>query len=228
MRKLKAVIFDLDNTLLDRTKTFRQFASGWTERYFEHVADAARITERVIELDEDGYKDKRELFRELLEELPWLDKPELDELMDDYARYYVSHACLMDHARETIGQLRTAYRIGLITNGRTAIQYGKIDRLGIRELFDFILVSEEAGVKKPHAAIFELALERLGVSADECVYVGDHPKNDIEGAGKAGLRTIWMEVNQPWREEIAVLPGHRIKQLSELGGILFGDAPDAK
>lgn len=227
MRQLKAVIFDLDNTLLDRTKTFRHFASGWTERYFGHVADAANITERVIELDEDGYKDKRELFRELLDELPWSNRPELDDLMDDYARYYVSHACLMEHALEMVSELRSTYRIGLITNGRTAIQYGKIDRLGIRELFDFILVSEEAGVKKPHAAIFELALERLGVSADECVYIGDHPKNDIEGAGKAGMRTIWMEINQPWREDIAAQPDHRIKRLSELRGILLAAAPDS-
>lgn len=227
MRELKAVIFDLDNTLLDRTKTFRRFAYGWTERYFGHVADAASIAERVIALDEDGYKDKRELFRELLDELPWSDKPELDALMDDYARHYVHHACLMDHALETVSQLRAAYRIGLITNGRTAIQYGKIDRLGIRELFDFILVSEEAGVKKPHAAIFEMALERVGASAGECVYIGDHPKNDIEGAGLAGLHTIWMEVNQPWREDIAVRPGHRIKRLSELAGILLAGAPNS-
>jgi len=81
-------------------------------------------------------------------------------------------------------------------------------------------VSEEAGVKKPDPRIFEMAVARLKVRPDECVYVGDHPRNDIEGAGKSGMRTVWIKVNQPWIPELTVRPYHKIERLPELLALL--------
>ncbi|WP_227871937.1 HAD family hydrolase [Paenibacillus albus] len=159
------------------------------------------------------------LFTELLDELPWsteTGKPAPDSLMAYYEDQYISHSVLMHEANEVIAHVRTKYKVGMITNGRTLIQQGKIDRLGIRELFDFIIVSEEAGVKKPNPQIFELAASKLGLRTAECLYIGDHPVNDIEGASKAGMATIWMKVNQPWRDELEAKPLHTISQLNEL------------
>ncbi|MDG0789902.1 HAD family hydrolase [Cohnella ginsengisoli] len=220
MKNIQAVLFDLDNTLLDRTRTFQNFTSSFVRTYFSHDPKTDSIAARIIELDQDGYKEKTLLFTELLQELPWLTKPELNELMDYYSEHYVKNALLMEHAVETMSYIRRKYKLGLITNGRTAIQYGKIDRLGIRDNFNFILVSEEAGVKKPDNRIFKMASDKLGVSPEQCLYIGDHPKNDIEGAGLAGMKTIWFEVNQPWRAEITVKPEFRIKHLIELENIL--------
>lgn len=220
MKNIQAIIFDLDNTLLDRTRTFQNFTTSFVNTYFAHDPNADAIATRIIDLDQDGYKDKHLLFAELLEELPWLTKPDHNELMGFYNVHYVKNALLMEHAAETMSYIRQKYKLGLITNGRTAIQYGKIDRLGIRDLFDFILVSEEAGVKKPDNRIFEMALNKLGLRPEQCLYIGDHPTNDIEGAGKAGMKTIWFEVNQPWRDEITIKPEHRIKHLRELEAIL--------
>ncbi|SEO94049.1 HAD family hydrolase [Paenibacillus sp. OV219] len=219
MEQLKAVIFDLDNTLLDRTHTFSRFTQAFVNQYFGHVENAQPLHERIIRLDEDGYKDKRKLFTELLEEMPWdesVEKPAHEALMDYYEEHYVSNAVLMHEANEVIAHARTKYKVGLITNGRTLIQYGKIDQLGIREAFDLIIVSEEAGVKKPNPQIFELATSKLGLRAEECLYIGDHPVNDIEGASKAGMATIWIKVNQPWRDELEAKPLHTIEQLNEL------------
>jgi len=108
----------------------------------------------------------------------------------------------------------------LITNGRTAIQYGKIDRLGLRDRFEVILVSEEVGIKKPNPDLFRMALKRLGLEPEECLYVGDHPVNDIEGAAAVGMETIWMQVNQPWREGLTARPKHVIRRIAELTDIL--------
>lgn len=220
MKNIRAVIFDLDNTILDRSKTFRNFTASFVETYFNHLVDTVSIIDRIIELDQDGYKDKTELFKELEVELPWKTKPELTELMDYYQLHYVRNATLMEQAREVVQYLKSKYKTGLITNGRTNIQYGKIDHLGIRNEFDLILVSEEVGFKKPSPHIFEIALRRLDLKPNECIFIGDHPKNDIEGAGNAGMNTIWLKVNQPWNPELTKKPNYEINQLKELLGLL--------
>jgi len=222
MREIKALIFDLDNTLLDRTKTFYQFSTKLIEKYFRESSpdDKMRMINQIIEMDQDGYKDKKQLFSELLELYSWPATPSHDELMNFYNHEYVESAVLMDHAFKVIEHFRNKYKIGLITNGRTDIQYGKIDKLNIRSYFDTIIVSEEAGVKKPDPRIFNMALAQLNAAPEACIYIGDHPVNDIEGASRAGLYTIWMKVNQPWKDELTAKPIHTVTNLSELTRLL--------
>jgi putative hydrolase of the HAD superfamily len=217
MNNIKAIIFDLDNTILDRTHSFKNFTSSFLGTYFDHLDSTQEILERIIFLDQDGYKDKQDLFSELLGELPWKVKPAVAELLDYDSSEYVKNAVLMDQAREVIQHIRKKnYKTVLITNGKTLIQYGKIDQLGLRNEFDLIIVSEEAGFKKPDPRIFDMALRKLGLRPDECIFIGDHPLNDIEGAANIGMQTIWMKVNQPWKDNLKAKPLHIIERLSEL------------
>jgi putative hydrolase of the HAD superfamily len=156
------------------------------------------------------------LFLELLEILPWHIKPSIEKLLGYYTLEYVKSAILMDDAIEVLVYLKTNYKIGMITNGKVIIQYGKIDKLKLRGYFDTIVVSEEAGFKKPNKAIFEIALKNLNLSSEECIYIGDHPVNDIDGADKAGMKTIWIKVNQPWKHDLTVKPLKTINRLNEL------------
>lgn len=216
MDHIKAIIFDLDNTLLDRTRTFRSFTSSFISHYFSHLDVTQPLFDLIIELDQDGYKDKEELFTELLELSDWQEKPQLSDLIAFYSREYVKSAVLMDDAREVVQHVRTKYKVGVITNGKSLIQYGKIDQLGIRHDFDLIIVSEEVGIKKPDRRIFEMACEKLELKPEQCLYIGDHPVNDIEGAASAGMETIWMRVNQPWKDGIKAQPLHQIEKLRAL------------
>lgn len=61
-----------------------------------------------------------------------------------------------------------------------------------------------------------MAAKRLGAAPEQCVYVGDHPVNDIEGAAAIGMNTIWIRVNQPWREGLSARPLRTIERLDEL------------
>lgn len=220
MNELKGIIFDLDNTLLDRTKTFSQFTKKLLQHYDNHLEKAEGLYDTIIDLDQDGYRDKQELFTQLIDEFPWKERPTLQELMEFYEAQYVNSAILMEHANTVLSFLRGKYKTALVTNGRTIIQYGKIDHLGIRDEFDAILVSEEVKVKKPDPSIFNMALERLQLSPEQCIYIGDHPVNDVEGAAAIGMHTIWIKVNQSWREHIKAKPLHTITQLDELLTIL--------
>ncbi|GGD55802.1 HAD family hydrolase [Paenibacillus nasutitermitis] len=217
---LKAVIFDLDNTLLNRTATFRRFSEKLMDHYFPDLSPADREIriEFIRTADQDGYKNKPVLFAELAahELFPWNPAPQSQELLAFYEREYVNSSVLMESAVELLTHCRRNYKLGLITNGQTRIQYGKMDLLAIRDHFDHISVSEEAGVKKPDRRIYELSLSKLGVRPEEAVYIGDHPVNDIEGAAAAGMHTLWMRQNQPWAEHITAKPLASVGTLREL------------
>lgn len=220
MERIKAVLFDLDNTILDRTRMFGGFAEHFFDTYFGHIADRRALFDRVVELDRDGYHPREALFADLLAELPWERKPSHEELASFYRGAYLRHAVLMEQAREVLAHARAKYRTGLITNGKMATQYGKIDLLGIRDDFELILVSEEAGVKKPDPRIFGMAADKLGLRPEEMLFIGDHPLNDVEGAARFGMATIWVQGNHAWPDGIEAKPLHAIKRLGELLALL--------
>ena len=89
-----------------------------------------------------------------------------------------------------IRELRTTYRVGLLTNGSVLAQRSKIEQLGWDELFDTTLVTGELPAGKPNGAAFDALLDGLGTSADETVYIGDTPLDDIEGATESGLYAV--------------------------------------
>jgi putative hydrolase of the HAD superfamily len=142
MKNIKALIFDLDNTILDRSATFLNFSNKLIDEYFTDLTDKEKpkIIEQIIVTDQDGYKEKKQMFIELLEILPWNNKPSVEELLEFYTSEYVSSAILMEDALEILQFFKTKYKIGLITNGKIIIQYGKLDKLNLREYFDTIVV----------------------------------------------------------------------------------------
>ena len=75
-------------------------------------------------------------------------------------------------------------------------------------------------MSKPEPEIYQLALARLGSRAEETLFIGDHPVNDIWGAGRAGMPGVWLRRNHPWGEELDSQPWMTIDQLQELKTIL--------
>ncbi|MFS1513790.1 HAD family hydrolase [Chengkuizengella sp. SCS-71B] len=215
----KGIIFDLDDTLLDRSKSFGKFLELFMEQYFNSLSPLKKSQhiEMIKKIDYFGYTKKEETFNQIRETFIWEVKPELDELMEFYFTNYVQCAVLMEHTVELLEFCKqNNYKLGLVTNGRNQIQYGKIDLLEIRDYFDVIIVSEEAGVKKPDQQIFQMALERLNLLPHEAIFVGDHPKNDMFGSSQVGMKAVWVDKNQKWDESLAVTPVKTIKKLNEL------------
>ena len=106
------------------------------------------------------------------------------------------------------------YALGVITNGNA-----DVSRLGLADYFRFALCAEDLGIGKPDPAPFEEALRRSGVPASEAVHVGDHPRDDIAGAQRAGLRAVWFNPQaKAWAGEQA--PDAEIQRLSHLHEVL--------
>jgi putative hydrolase of the HAD superfamily len=96
-------------------------------------------------------------------------------------------------ARRVLVQLSKPYRLGLVSNFTYApVIYAALRRLGVNRFFSAVLVSEDVGWRKPNMKIYQEALRRLGVKAQETVYVGDSPIEDVGGAASAGMITVFV------------------------------------
>lgn len=84
-------------------------------------------------------------------------------------------------------------RIGMVTNGAATVQRDKLAALGIADRFDPLVISSEAGVKKPDPAIFEIALAAAAVPAADAWFVGDNLWHDVPGAVAAGVHAVWLD-----------------------------------
>ncbi|TKD72520.1 HAD family hydrolase [Pseudalkalibacillus hwajinpoensis] len=194
---IKAVLFDLDGTLLNRKASVENFIHDQYKRLLKELemVDESDYCARFIELDDNGYRWKDEVYKQLVEEYKLAITSE--ELLDDYLEFFQFHCIPYEGLSDLLFSLKNLnYLMGLISNGRTDFQLRNFQALGIEGHFDSVHISEEEGVKKPDPHIFRQALRRLNVQPDEAVYVGDHHENDIIGAKSAGLKTIWKKDDQ--------------------------------
>lgn len=145
------------------------------------------------------------------------------ELAADMAEAFASNRGryhnLFEDTLPCLKTLAPQYRLGLLTNGAAVIQRGKMERTGIPGYFAEIIVSGEAGCRKPDGRIFRLMLERLGATPEETLMAGNSLDSDIAGARDAGIKTAWVNRSgEPPDPEIT--PDMEVRSLAELPGKL--------
>ncbi|TYS70419.1 HAD family hydrolase [Sutcliffiella horikoshii] len=198
---IRAVIFDLDGTLLNRDVSLKKFVDDQYERCkqaFRHIHKNTYI-ERFLELDARGYVWKDRVYQQLVAEF-LIDRLTWKELLDDYIHQFPFHCTPFDNVENTLKRLsEDNLSLGMITNGFEVFQMNNLISLGIDPFFQSILVSEREGIKKPNPEIFHRSAESLQVSIDQCLFVGDHPKNDVTAAKAVGMTTVWKR-DSYWNE----------------------------
>jgi putative hydrolase of the HAD superfamily len=189
---IKAVLFDLDGTLLDRDTSLALFARDQYDRYSQfQVVDKDVFVQRFIDLDNHGYVWKDKVYQQLIDEFSILGV-EWTELLNDYLNGFQKHCVGFPNLMNMLIELRNSgVKIALISNGYGQFQYDNFNSLGIGHLFDEVLISEWEGLRKPDPAIFIRALSKLGVEAAEALFVGDHPENDIRASRADGMKAAW-------------------------------------
>jgi FMN phosphatase YigB (HAD superfamily) len=185
------VLFDLDNTLIDRDGAFRHWAGGFLA---DRDLDPTEL-EWVRREDDDGKASRHVFFAALRARFG------LSESVEDLVGAYQEAIPTLHHPEPHVlaglRALRAAgWKTAVVTNG-PATQESKIRSAGLDTVLDAWCISGLVGVAKPERAIFEEAARRAGATLQGWM-VGDTAEIDILGGIGAGLRTIWMARDRPW------------------------------
>lgn len=203
MPELKAILFDLDNTLYhwdpcdlrgrQAAWAVLQGAAPISFEQFMTLHDRGRDHLKKHLHGQSSNHNRALFFKFITDQLDPRPRPDLVLAMHN--QYWDAFFSVMQphpDAVRILSHLQGQYKLALVSNHVAIPQFEKITRLGFESYFDVLITSEEAGVEKPDRRIYELALQELGVTAAEGVMIGDNPRGDIVGAHDAGVRTIYM------------------------------------
>ena len=215
---IRAILFDFDDTLQNRPVAFLAFAKDFVRRHFPRwpAEKQEAMAKEMARLNGSGYVDYRAFLEEVKAAFDWQDAPDNDTLLADVQRHFPLFTTLLPGVAEGLQALRKmGYLTGIITNGRRLMQNRKLDVSGLRPLLDIAVVSGDEGVHKPDPELFRRTATRLGLPPEACVYVGDHPVNDMEGAKAAGMTPVFMQASGHFAPPADLPVVHNMAELLE-------------
>lgn len=230
----KALLVDLDDTILDSDsnadvvwlevcKEFTcRFGSVTVENLHAAVMDARGWLwgdlERARKARLDLWQARRDILTRALARLRISNPPVVDGMADRYAAIREEELKPFPGAIDTLRRLKAAgIRMGLLTNGSSESQQGKVDKHGLAEFFDHIQIEGEFGIGKPDERAFRNALHVLGVSPADTWMIGDNLDFDIHAAQQLGIYAIWVDApGNGLPTGTPVRPDRTIRSLSEL------------
>ncbi|MCA1838844.1 MAG: HAD-IA family hydrolase [Actinobacteria bacterium] len=235
--KYRAVFFDAGETLLAPHPSFQEIFAGVLARKGVEV-DVADVTSaftaigpsfaQVLEhMGTSAWTTSREVSYEFWSRVYALAFAELGlaDLDGSYASALYETFTrsesyrLFPDAVPTLSLMKdTGLVLGLISNFEEWLE-GMLIEMEVDPLFDVVVISGKEGIEKPDAGIFNLALERAGVSAQESVYVGDSIRNDVEASAAVGMTPVLIDR----RDLHTSFEGARIQTLEELPSLLGMD-----
>lgn len=200
---IKAVFFDIDNTICSYDKANAaamekvlrfgevEFALG-REEMKEMLSQAQdRVTSR-LGTGSAAIHNRLIRFQVFLEQTRGADLTKALRMNEIYWDTFLGTITPEPGLTELLSALQEAgILIGIGSDQNADIQYRKLETLGVLPYFSRIVTSEEAGVEKPADEFFRLCVEKAGCKAEECVFIGDHIRKDVEGALKNGLCGVW-------------------------------------
>lgn len=213
----RLALFDLDNTLVNRDAAFHAWAQEFVTT---HCLDDVALT-WLRETDARTSGTKGPFFRAVR------DAFHLGQAADDLWQQYRQRMPELVSCRpQDLAALRllrhAGWRIGIVTNGMTDNQHGKIRRAGLDALVDSWCISGEVGIRKPDPAIFSIIAQRCGTSIMHGGWViGDDPILDVAGGRNAGLRTIWLQTGSTSWPEDQPEPDNTVATVAEAVEVLL-------
>ena len=202
---VKAVLFDLDDTLFDHKFSRLKGLAALQEKYPQLKAvslqELEEEHEKLLSADYDQVLEGKlsivdgttQRIRKLCSNYGVdLDLDEAKSTANLYTKEYMKSRQPVPGSKELLNALKKHALLGLVTNGLLQPQIEKLRVCHLGEPLDFIVISEAVGYKKPGKEIFELALKQAYVRPSQAVYVGDSWSTDILPAVSVGMKAVWL------------------------------------
>ena len=220
---IRAVFFDIDDTLYD-TSGFAAIARRAAVKSMVH--NGLKCTEdegyaQLMEIIKEKGSNYSKHFNILVEQINGVEDPLI--IVNGIITYHNTKFAMLKLEPESFSILlylkSQGYKVGLITNGKELKQWEKLVRLGVYPFFDDVVTSESVGVEKPNPEIFNIAMERLGVTAGTSLMIGNNFNADILGACEAGMQAMLIN-SRITTEQQEVLDelgyNHMVEELNSL------------
>ncbi|WKX12921.1 HAD family hydrolase [Streptomyces sp. NL15-2K] len=232
---IRAVIWDVDDTLFDYTTADREgmrshlAAEGLLTGdetpeqallRWRQVTDAQWARFAAGEVSFEGQR--RDRVRVFLGEQ--LSDTDADAWFARYITHYESVWALFPDVLPVLDALAVSHRHAVLSNSSIHVQDRKLRVLGVHDRFEVILCAAELGMSKPEAGAFHAACDALELAPHQVAYVGDHPEIDGRGAADAGLLSVWINRDGVYTGVDAPAGPHRIASLTELPALLGTDS----
>jgi len=231
--QIKAVLFDMFDTLMLIEKDHAFYSPSLHGAYEFLVANGVAITFEEFERTYVSVRDAIfvEVDAELgephfnvriagtLKQLGYecdVSSPLVVGATDAFCERFMTYVRIDEHADSVLRKLHGKYKLGVVSNFAIPECVERLlERQGLTEFFDVVVVSGAVNRRKPHPEIYQKALQKLGVKPEETVFVGDTVDADVQGAKAVGMRTIYLERRLQKDAEIAC-PDQTIKSLGQL------------
>ena len=234
--RVRAVFFDLDETLLDDDRCMREAVArtcATLAKRYPHIeptqleATYVRVAAEwwtssgsVPRASSSGGSGGRDIRLEVWSKALMIYGLPIQHLAieatDLYSQERRAGYCLFPDAKEVLHALHQRFILGVISNGPRDTQRQKLDVTGLGAYLDVVVISGELGVGKPDSGIFLEALESAQVTPGEALYVGDSLASDVAGAKGVGMYAAWLNRKKVARPQNTPSPDLEIGTLQDL------------
>lgn len=194
---IKAILFDLDNTLVD----FFKMKNEAVEAAAVAMVDAGlKLSPKEAEAEIYAvYKDEGIEFQEVFDRFLKKVTGEIDHKIlaagiVAYRRAREAALVLYPHVNMTLMKLmKKGYKLAVISDAPKRQAWLRLCYLNLHHIFDWVITFEDTGFRKPDPAPFKMALKLLEVKPEETIMVGDWPERDMAGAASLGIKTVYAK-----------------------------------
>ena len=226
VKKVKAVFFDLDNTLID----FFRFKLSCIEAGIEGMMDAGLEIEKdyalklVMEIYEKKNLEYKNVFNEFLEKvLGYVDIKILAAGVANYRKRRIAFLDTYPNVKPTLVKLiKKDLVLGIISDAPALKAWMRLYSSGLYPFFDYVITYDDVKERKPSQKAFKKAIELSGIKAEEILYVGDMISRDILGAKKCGMKTCFAKYGCVFEDpkeaykNFKIKPDYTIEKFSDL------------
>ncbi|GMQ64687.1 HAD family hydrolase [Vallitalea maricola] len=229
----KAIIFDLDDTILSLKGTANETWQLMCEEYSKvnDNVDSKTLYKTITDIrlqywndrksNDKGRKNQREARREIIGNVFGklkLPKEDIIPIVDTFSEKRLKALRFFPKAQETLEILmKNGIKLALITNGEAEIQRYKIERFGLEKYFDIILIETEVGYGKPDIRIYKTVMDYMNVMPNDTWSIGDNLIWDVQAPQELGIYSIWNdfeEVGLP--EDTIIVPDRIITRINDI------------